>query len=48
MTELLTPLGIPVVWGLRFGHGPDVSSFPIGRGVTATLTADEQPALAFD
>lgn len=47
MTELLTPLGIPVVWGLRFGHGPDVSSFPIGRGVTATLTAGEQPTLAF-
>ncbi len=47
MEELLAPLGIPVVWGLRFGHGPDVSSFPIGRGVTATLTADERPGLAF-
>lgn len=48
MTELLTPLGVPVVWGLRFGHGPDVSSFPIGTGVTATLTSDGQPKLTFD
>lgn len=48
MTELLTPRRIPVVWGLRLGHGPDVSSFPIGRGVTATLTADDHPTLVFD
>jgi len=48
MEELLAPLGVPVVWGLRFGHGPDVSSFPLGRGVTATLTADDRPRLAFD
>lgn len=48
MTELLTPRRIPVVWGLRLGHGPDVSSFPIGRGVTATLTADDHPRLVFD
>lgn len=47
MTELLTPLGIPVVWGLRFGHGPDVSSFPIGYGVMATLSSDDQPKLSF-
>lgn len=48
MTELLTPLGVPVVWGLRFGHGPDVSSFPIGAGVHATLIADSEPRLLFD
>lgn len=48
MEELLAPLGVPVVWGLRFGHGPKVSSFPIGRGVTATLTADERPRLELD
>lgn len=48
MEELLTPLGVPVVWGLRFGHGPRVSSFPIGAGVTATLSADEHPRLTFD
>ena len=48
LTELLEPLGIPVIWGLRFGHGPDVSSFPIGAGVTATLIADENPRIEFD
>lgn len=48
MEELLSPLGIPVVWGLRFGHGARVSSFPIGCGLTATLTADDQPQLVFD
>lgn len=48
MRELLTPLGVPVVWGMRFGHGPDVSSFPIGAGVAATLVADEAPRLLFD
>lgn len=48
MDELLSPLGVPVVWGLRFGHGPDVSSFPIGIGVTATLVADYEPRLVLD
>ncbi|MGO3147935.1 MAG: S66 peptidase family protein [Leucobacter sp.] len=48
MEEQLAPLGIPVVWGFRFGHGKKASSFPIGRGVTATLTADDNPRLVFD
>jgi len=48
MKELLEPLGIPVAWGMRLGHGPKVSSFPIGRGVVATLTADERTRLEFD
>lgn len=48
MEELLTPLGIPVVWGLRFGHGPAVSSFPIGVGVTATLHAAAPATLTLD
>ncbi|MGR4009997.1 S66 peptidase family protein [Leucobacter sp. 1207-22] len=47
MRELLEPLGVPVIWGLRFGHGPDVSSFPIGAGVTATLIADDNPRIEF-
>lgn len=48
MHELLEPLGVPVVWGMRLGHGPRVSSFPIGRGVVARLSADEHPRLEFD
>lgn len=48
MDELLSPLGIPVVWGLRFGHGAKVSSFPIGVGVTATIHADASPRLLLD
>ncbi len=46
--ELLAPLGIPVVWGLRFGHGAKVSSFPLGAAVTATLHADTTPRLVLD
>lgn len=48
MEEKLAPLGIPVIWGLRFGHGNKASSFPMGKGVTATLTADDNPRLVFD
>jgi muramoyltetrapeptide carboxypeptidase len=48
MEETLSPLGVPVIWGLRFGHGARVSSFPIGHGITATLRADDKPALVLD
>lgn len=48
MEETLAPLGVPVVWGLRFGHGHGVSTFPVGRGVTGTLFADDNPRFAFD
>ena len=41
--ELLTPLGVPLVWELGFGHGAGAHSIPLG--VTATLFADEQPRL---
>ena len=41
--ELLTPLGVPLVWELGFGHGAGAHSLPLG--VTATLFADERPRL---
>lgn len=41
--ELLIPLGVPLVWGFRFGHGADVATLPLG--VRATLFADENPRL---
>lgn len=41
--ELLIPLGLPLVWGFRFGHGADVETLPLG--VPATLYADENPRL---
>lgn len=41
--ELLVPLGLPLVWGFRFGHGPNVATLPLG--VPATLYADENPRL---
>lgn len=44
--ELLEPLGIPLVWGLRFGHGPNVATLPLG--VLATLTADQNPRLVIE
>lgn len=37
--ELFAPLGVPVVWGARFGHGPRVSTFPIGCGTRMRLRA---------
>lgn len=43
VTELLVPLGIPLVWELGFGHGPGAHSIPLG--VHATLTADGNPHL---
>lgn len=43
MSEALSPLGIPLVHGLRFGHGNDVASIPLG--VPATLFADESPKI---
>lgn len=46
MEEMLIPLGIPLVWGLRFGHGPDVVTVPLG--VNATLYADERPRIVID
>ncbi len=45
-TELLTPLGIPLVWELGFGHGPAAQSIPLG--VPAVLIADESPRLVLD
>jgi muramoyltetrapeptide carboxypeptidase len=36
--ELLAPLGIPLIWGLPFGHGPGVASVPLG--VRARIIAD--------
>lgn len=44
MEELLVPLGLPLVWGLPFGHGPNVTTVPLG--MTATLTADDSPRIA--
>lgn len=41
--EVLVPLNIPMVWGLRFGHGGDVASLPLG--VPATLHATESTRL---
>ncbi|QIM19026.1 LD-carboxypeptidase [Leucobacter coleopterorum] len=42
--ELLVPLGIPLVWGLPFGHGFGVDCVPLG--VQAKLVADaQQPRL---
>lgn len=41
--ELLIPLGLPLVWGFRFGHGANVHTLPLG--VPATLYADENPRL---
>lgn len=46
MSEALIPLGIPLVHGLRFGHGSDVASIPLG--VHATLFADETPRIIID
>ncbi|WP_253905870.1 LD-carboxypeptidase [Arthrobacter sp. H5] len=43
VTELLVPLGIPLVWELGFGHGPGAHSIPLG--VQATLTSDRNPQL---
>lgn len=41
--ELLSPLGVPIVWELGFGHGPGAHSIPLGA--TATLYADGAPRL---
>lgn len=41
--ELLTPLGIPLVWELGFGHDTAGQSIPLG--VPATLIADQSPRL---
>lgn len=41
--ELLVPLGVPLIWGLRFGHGPNVASLPLG--VNAVIVADEKPRI---
>jgi muramoyltetrapeptide carboxypeptidase len=41
--ELLTPLGVPLVWELGFGHGAAAHSIPLG--VSATLVADDRPRL---
>lgn len=46
VAEALVPLGIPLVRGLRIGHGGDVESVPLG--VRATLFADDSPRLAID
>lgn len=43
VAEALAPLGLPMVSGLRFGHGGDVESIPLG--VHATLFADDSPRL---
>lgn len=41
--ELLSPLGVPIVWELGFGHGPAAQSIPLG--VSAELIADNNPRL---
>ena len=41
--ERLSPLGVPIVWELGFGHGPGAHSIPLGA--TATLYADDAPRL---
>ncbi len=38
LDELIAPLGIPTVAGLRIGHGQDVVTVPLG--VRARLDAD--------
>lgn len=43
VSELLAPLGIPVVWELGFGHGAGAQTLPLG--VHATLHADDAPRL---
>ncbi|MFI5084995.1 MAG: LD-carboxypeptidase [Actinomycetales bacterium] len=45
-TELLAPLGIPLVWELGFGHGAGAHTIPLG--VSAVLTADDSPRLVLD
>lgn len=44
LEDHLSPLGIPLVWGLPFGHGAPVETVPLG--VEARLVADsEHPRL---
>lgn len=38
--ELLAPLGVPLIWGLPFGHGFGVDSVPLG--VNARIVADKK------
>ena len=45
LTDRLTPLGVPIVWELGFGHGPHQLTLPLGAlatldADTATLTVD--------
>lgn len=44
--ELLTPLGVPLVWELGFGHGPHAASIPLG--VRGTLVAGSAPELVIE
>ncbi|WP_394941721.1 LD-carboxypeptidase [Psychromicrobium sp. YIM B11713] len=44
--ELLSPLGIPIIWELGFGHGPAAHSLPLG--LAAQLIADDNPRLVMD
>ena len=41
--ELLTPLGVPLVSDLDFGHGPGAMTIPLG--VVGRLVADDQPRI---
>lgn len=43
VTELLVPLGVPLVWNLGFGHCEAAISLPLG--VQARLDAGERPGL---
>lgn len=41
--ETLSPLGVPVLWEVGFGHGPAAPSVPLG--VTGTVRGGAEPAL---
>lgn len=43
LQEVLSPLGIPLVWGFPLGHGPAADSIPLG--VPAVLDAGTEPLL---
>jgi muramoyltetrapeptide carboxypeptidase len=50
LRERLGPLGVPILVGLDFGHGPTQLTIPLGAAMTVdvearTLTLD-RPALA--
>lgn len=46
LEDALSPLGVPLIWGLPFGHAEPVDTIPLG--VEATIVADDQrPRIVF-